>query len=56
MIRVAELLIIDNCTGYRGTDQEYLLRRIQTEAPELIPDIGKGKKYKSARSAAIAGA
>ena len=41
-------------TKAQGTSQEYLLRRIQTEAPELIPDIGKGKKYTSARAAAIA--
>ena len=38
----------------RGTSQDYLLRRIRTEAPELLDDIGKGKAHKSARSAAIA--
>ena len=37
-----------------GTSQDYLLRRIRTEAPELLDDIGKGKAHKSARSAAIA--
>ena len=36
-----------------GTSQDYLLRRIKTEAPELLDDIGKGKKFKSARAAAI---
>ena len=38
----------------RGNSQDYLLRRIKTEAPELLDDIGKGKTHKSARSAAIA--
>ena len=38
----------------RGNSQDYLLRRIKTEAPELLDSIGKGKAHKSARSAAIA--
>jgi hypothetical protein len=38
----------------RGTSQDYLLRRVADKAPELLPEIGKDKKFKSARSAAIA--
>ena len=38
----------------QGTSQDYLLRRLKTEAPELLDDIGKDKTHKSARSAAIA--
>jgi hypothetical protein len=41
-------------TEDRGTSQDYLLRRVADKAPELLPEIGKGKKFKSARSAAIA--
>lgn len=41
-------------TVRRGNSQEYLLRKLRRDCPELLDDIGKGKKYPSARSAAIA--
>jgi transcriptional regulator with XRE-family HTH domain len=63
--RISEIENIDNCdnitiidnmpkTDSRGTSQDYLIRKIKTESPELVPEIGKGKKFKSARAAAIA--
>ena len=44
---------LDNVDDY-GTSQKYLLRKLRRDCPELLPEIGKGKKYPSARSAAIA--
>ena len=41
-------------TSSQGTSQDYLLRRVADKFPELIPEIGKGKRFKSARAAAIA--
>lgn len=38
----------------QGTSQDYLLRRLKTEAPDFLDEIGEGKPHKSARSAAIA--
>lgn len=38
----------------QGTSRDYLLRRIAKECPELLNDVGKGKRLKSARAAAIA--
>jgi hypothetical protein len=63
--RIAQLESISNCdiitvtnntprSNDRGTSQDYLLRRVADKAPELLPEIGKDKKFKSARSAAIA--
>ena len=37
----------------QGTSQEYLLRRIKTVKPELLDEIGKDKRFKSVRAAAI---
>jgi hypothetical protein len=36
-------------TESRGNTQDYLLRRVADKAPELIPEIGKGKKFKYCR-------
>ena len=36
-----------------GNSQDYLLRRIARDRPELLNDIGKSKRFKSARAAAI---
>jgi hypothetical protein len=36
-----------------GNDASYLLRRIARDCPELLADIGKDKRLKSARAAAI---
>ena len=36
-----------------GTSRDYLLRRIARDCPELLDDIGKNKRFKSARAAAI---
>lgn len=36
-----------------GTSRDYLLRRIARDRPELLDDIGKSKRFKSARAAAI---
>ena len=44
----------DNITPPRGsTGSDYLLRRIARDCPDLLKDIGKGKRLKSARAAAI---
>ena len=48
------VIITDTTTERQGNSQEYLLRRIKTSAPDIIPEIGKGRKYPSARAAAIA--
>jgi len=37
----------------RGNGAEYLLRRLARDCPELLDDIGKSKRFKSARAAAI---
>ena len=39
-------------TSY-GNDSDYLLRRIARDRPDLLTDIGKSKRFKSARAAAI---
>jgi hypothetical protein len=36
-----------------GTSQSYLLRRIARDQPDLLNEIGHGKRFKSARAAAI---
>jgi hypothetical protein len=36
-----------------GTSRDYLLRRIARDQPALLDEIGKGKRLKSARAAAI---
>jgi hypothetical protein len=44
----------DIVTLVRGTNgADYLLRRIARDCPELLDDIGKKKRFKSARAAAI---
>ena len=43
----------DIITDGRGTSGDYILRRIAKERPELLSDIGKDKRLKSARAAAI---
>jgi hypothetical protein len=43
----------NNITLLRGTGADYLLRRMARDCPELLDDIGKGKRFKSARAAAI---
>jgi hypothetical protein len=44
----------DNITPTRGsTSQDYLLRRIARDQPSLLDEIGSGKRFKSARAAAI---
>jgi hypothetical protein len=40
-------------TSTRGETSDYLLRRIARDRPELLDDIGKSKRFKSARAAAI---
>lgn len=42
-----------NVTPTRGYSQDYLLRRIARDQPELLDEIGLGKRFKSARAAAI---
>ena len=44
----------DNVTATRGSNGlDYLLRRIARDCPELLDEIGKDKRFKSARAAAI---
>jgi hypothetical protein len=43
----------NNVTLVRGDSADYLLRRIARDRPDLMPDIGKNKRFKSARAAAI---
>lgn len=38
----------------KGNSREYLARRLARDCPEVLDEIGKGKKYKSVRQAAIA--
>jgi hypothetical protein len=38
----------------QGTSWEYLTRRLSRDNPEVLDDIGEGKKFKSVRQAAIA--
>lgn len=64
--RVAEVLAkpdIGNCdnvtitdtpkTTERGNSREYLQRRLKAAAPELLDEIGEGKRFRSVRAAAI---
>ncbi len=45
----------DNITlNQKGTSREYLAARLSRDCPEVLDEIGKGKKYKSVRAAAIA--
>jgi hypothetical protein len=37
-----------------GTGREYLARRLSRDNPEVLDEIGEGKKFKSVRQAAIA--
>ena len=37
-----------------GTSREYLAARLSRDCPEVLDQIGKGKKYRSVRAAAIA--
>jgi hypothetical protein len=38
----------------QGTSRDYLARRLSRDNPEVLDDIGEGKKFKSVRQAAIA--
>ena len=40
-------------TTGRGTSKEYLQRRLKAAAPELLDEIGEGKRFRSVRAAAI---
>lgn len=40
-------------TTGRGTSREYLQRRLKAAAPELLDEIGEGKRFRSVRAAAI---
>ena len=51
--RMLEKPVHDNVMGGQGNSRDYLLRRIARDKPELLDDIGKGKRFKSARAAAI---
>jgi hypothetical protein len=43
-----------NSTSFsRGETKEYLLRRIARDQPDLLNEIGHGKRFESARAAAI---
>jgi hypothetical protein len=42
-----------NVTPTRGHSQDYLLRRIARDQPGLLNEIGLGRRFKSARAAAI---
>lgn len=44
---------IGNTKATMGNTSEYFLRRIARDNPELLNDIGKNKRFKSARAAAI---
>jgi DNA gyrase/topoisomerase IV subunit B len=41
-------------TTQQGTSQEYLARRLSRDHPEVLDEIGEGKRFKSVRQAAIA--
>ena len=51
--RTLKKAIHDNIMDGQGTSSDYLLRRIARNKPELLIEIGKGKRLKSARAAAI---
>jgi len=40
-------------TTFTGRGRDYLLRRIARDQPDLLNEIGPGKRFKSARAAAI---
>lgn len=40
-------------TKQQGTSREYLQRRLKAAAPELLDEIGEGKRFRSVRAAAI---
>lgn len=40
-------------TTERGNSREYLQRRLKAAAPELLDEIGEGKRFRSVRAAAI---
>jgi hypothetical protein len=40
-------------TTFTGRGRDYLLRRIARDQPDLLGEIGHGKRFKSARAAAI---
>jgi DNA-binding XRE family transcriptional regulator len=40
-------------TTERGTSREYLQRRLKSVAPDLLDEVGDGKRFKSVRAAAI---
>lgn len=45
----------DNITlNKKGTSRDYLAARLSRDCPEILNEIGKGKKYRSVRAAAIA--
>jgi hypothetical protein len=46
-------LSYDNIIARQGTSREYLLGRIARDRPEFLDEIGPGKRFKSARAAAI---
>lgn len=43
----------DRTSTHRGETQSYLLRRIARDQPDLLNEIGHGKRFKSVRAAAI---
>ena len=43
----------DNVMAFQGNSREYLLRRIARDQPTLLDEIGSGKRFESARAAAI---
>jgi DNA-binding transcriptional regulator LsrR (DeoR family) len=40
-------------TTERGTSREYLQRRLKSVAPDMLDEVGDGKRFKSVRAAAI---
>jgi hypothetical protein len=46
-------LSYDNLIASQGTSREYLLGRLARDQPDLLNEIGSGKRFKSARAAAI---
>lgn len=51
--RTTEKPIHDIVMDGQGNSRDYLLRRIAKVKPELLDEIGKNKRFKSARAAAI---
>jgi len=43
----------DSVMAFQGNSQQYLLRRIARDQPTLLDEIGPGKRFGSARAAAI---